>query len=202
MLLDIKRKFAFLEREWEVYIQFLEIKSFIEAGDHLRNIQMSIENILASIEQMCATEEETLFSNVNIVPRIINTIENNIKVLYLIQKIQDRDDMVDKMFPWDELSDDEYPSDVMGLIFDAIDIRKQMNVLGVTISTFLLLSDERVSEQEKKFAREMLRIYIQLLYFGKIEKIYFQTGNLRNKASIVLLQIRIVVKKESVLDLG
>ena len=137
MLLDIKRKFAFLEREWEVYIQFLEIKSFIEAGDHLRNIQMSIENILASIEQMCATEEETLFSNVNIVPRIINTIENNIKVLYLIQKIQDRDDMVDKMFPWDELSDDEYPSDVMGLIFDAIDIRKQMNVLGVTISTFL-----------------------------------------------------------------
>lgn len=202
MLLDIKRKFAFLEREWEVYIQFLEIKSFIEAGDHLRNIQMSIENILASIEQMCATEEETLFSNVNIVPRIINTIENNIKVLYLIQKIQDRDDMVDKMFPWDELSDDEYPSDVMGLIFDAIDIRKQMNVLGVTISTFLLLSDERVSEQEKKFAREMLRIYRQLLYFGKIEKIYFQTGNLRNKASIVLLQIRIVVKKESVLDLG
>lgn len=96
----------------------------------------------------------------------------------------------------------EYPSDVMGLIFDAIDIRKQMNVLGVTISTFLLLSDERVSEQEKKFAREMLRIYRQLLYFGKIEKIYFQTGNLRNKASIVLLQIRIVVKKESVLDLG
>ena len=48
----------------------------------------------------------------------------------------------------DELSDDDYPSDVMALIFDAIDIRKQIEVLGVTISTFLVFLDEK--QQYKK----------------------------------------------------
>ena len=184
MLIDIQKEFASLGSDWEAYIQFVEIKSFIEASHCLRNMQMSIVSILTCIDQVCITEKETLFSNVDIVPRVIDTIEKDIRVLYLLQKVQDRDDMIDDMFPWDELSDDDYPSDVMALIFDAIDIRKQVDVLGVTISTFLVLSDERVPVQEKKFANKMLKIYRQLLYFGKIEKIYFQTGSLKNEASI------------------
>lgn len=183
VLIDIKKKFASLGSEWETYIQFLEIKSFIEASHCLRNMQMSIVSILTCIDQVCTTENKTLFSSVDIVPQIIDVIENDIRVLYLIQKVQDRDDMIDEMFPWDEMSDDTYPSEVMALLFDAIDIRKQIDVLGVTISTFLVFSDGRTTVQEKKFAKAMLEIYRQLLYFGKIEKIYFQIGSLKNEAS-------------------
>lgn len=183
MLIDIKKKFVSLGSEWETYIQFLEIKNFIEASHCLRNIQMSIVSILTCIDQVCITENETLFSSVDIVPQIIDVIENDIRVLYLIQKVQDRDDMIDEMFPWDEMSDDAYPSEVVALLFDAIDIRKQIDVLGVTISTFLVFLDERATVQEKKFAKAMLKIYRQLLYFGKIEKIYFQIGSLKNEAS-------------------
>lgn len=177
VLIDIKKKFASLGSEWETYIQFLEIKSFIEASHCLRNMQMSIVSILTCIDQVCTTENKTLFSSVDIVPQIIDVIENDIRVLYLIQKVQDRDDMID------EMSDDTYPSEVMALLFDAIDIRKQIDVLGVTISTFLVFSDGRTTVQEKKFAKAMLEIYRQLLYFGKIEKIYFQIGSLKNEAS-------------------
>lgn len=183
MLIDIKKKFASLGNNWEAYIQFLEIKSFVEASNCLREMKISILSILTCIDQACTAEKETLFSHVNIEPRIIETIENDIELLYLIHGVQDRDDMIDEMFPWDELSDDDYPSDVMALIFDAIDIRKQIDVLGVTISTFLVFLDEKATVQEKKFAKAMLKIYRQLLYFGKIEKIYFQIGNLKNEAS-------------------
>ena len=182
MLIDIKKKFASLGNNWEAYIQFLEIKSFVEASNCLREMEISILSILTCIDQACTAEKETLFSHVNIEPRIIEAIENDIELLYLIQGVQDRDDMIDEMFPWDELSDDDYPSDVMALIFDAIDIRKQIEVLGVTISTFLVFLDEKATVQEKKFAKAMLKIYRQLLYFGKIEKIYFQIGNLKNEA--------------------
>jgi len=183
VLIDIKKKFASLGNNWEAYIQFLEIKSFVEASNCLREMEISILSILTCIDQACTAEKETLFSHVNIEPRIIEAIENDIELLYLIQGVQDRDDMIDEMFPWDELSDDDYPSDVMALIFDAIDIRKQIEVLGVTISTFLVFLDEKATVQEKKFAKAMLKIYRQLLYFGKIEKIYFQIGNLKNEAS-------------------
>ena len=100
-------------------------------------MEISILSILTCIDQACTAEKEALFSHVTIEPRIIEAIENDIELLYLIQGVQDRDDMIDEMFPWDELSDDDYPSDVMALIFDAIDIRKQIDVLGVTISKYI-----------------------------------------------------------------
>ena len=100
---------------------------------------------------------------------------NDIRVYFINSvKFKYRDDMIDEMFPWDEMSDDTYPSEVMALLFDAIDIRKQIDVLGVTISTFLVFSDGRTTVQEKKFAKAMLEIYRQLLYFGKIEKYIFR----------------------------
>lgn len=178
------KEFALLGRKWEEYIEFIEIKSFIEASHCLEDMQISIINILKNVNYKCVKEKEILFSDVNIEPEIINIIEDDIRALYLIQKVQDKDDMIDEMFPWDEWSDDDYPSVVMALIFDAIDIRKQIDVLGVVISTFLIFSEGRISVQEKKFAKAMLKIYRQLLYFGKIEKIYFQTGCLKNKAPI------------------
>ena len=46
MLINIEKKFASLGSEWESYIQFIEIKSFIEASYCLRNIQISIISIL------------------------------------------------------------------------------------------------------------------------------------------------------------
>ena len=141
ILINIEKKFASLGSEWESYIQFIEIKSFIEASYCLRNIQISIISILACIDQACATEKDDLFLNVDIVPEIIEIIENDISILYIMQEVQKQDDTIDGMFPWDELTDDEYPVDVMALLFDAMVIKKQIDVLGVTTSTFLVIQE-------------------------------------------------------------
>lgn len=182
MLINIEKKFASLGSEWESYIQFIEIKSFIEASYCLRNIQISIISILACIDQACATEKDDLFLNVDIVPEIIEIIENDISILYIMQEVQKQDDTIDGMFPWDELTDDEYPVDVMALLFDAMVIKKQIDVLGVTTSTFLVIQEENASWQEKIFAKAMLSIYRKVLYFGKVEKIYSQIGKLKKSA--------------------
>lgn len=94
---------------------------------------------------------------------------------------QDKNDMIDEMFPWDELSDDDFPVAVVEILFDAINIRKQIDALGITISIFLVYQDDKTPISEKRFAKEMLKIYRQLLYFGKIEKIFFQTGKLKHE---------------------
>lgn len=39
MLIDIKKEFASLGNNWEAYIQFLEIKSFVEASNCLREME-------------------------------------------------------------------------------------------------------------------------------------------------------------------
>lgn len=181
MLIDVIKEFSCLDSIWEEYIQFLEIKSFTEASHCLRDMYMNIISILTYIDLECTDKKNSLFSDVDIVPEIVGIIEKDIKYLENMQMVQDKNDMIDEMFPWDELSDDDFPVAVAEILFDAINIRKQIDALGITISIFLVYQDDKTPISEKRFAKEMLKIYRQLLYFGKIEKIFFQTGKLKHE---------------------
>ena len=181
VLIDIIiKKFSELAGVWEEYIQFLEIKSFIEASNCLRYMYMSITSILTYVDLECTYEKNILFSNIDVVPEIIDIIKKDIDCLADAQIVQDNNDLMDEIFPWDELSDDDFPTAIVRIFFDAIEIRKQLDALGVTISVYLVYLDDKTSMPEKEFAKDMLKIYRQLLYFGKIEKIFFQTGKLTN----------------------
>ena len=103
MLIDVIKEFSCLDSIWEEYIQFLEIKSFTEASHWLRDMYINIISILTYID---------------IVPEIVGIIEKDIKYLENMQMIQDKNDMVDEMFPWDELSDDDFPVAVTEILFD------------------------------------------------------------------------------------
>ncbi len=58
VLIDIIiKKFSELAGVWEEYIQFLEIKSFIEASNCLRYMYMSITSILTYVDLECTYEK-------------------------------------------------------------------------------------------------------------------------------------------------
>ncbi len=185
MLIDVIKEFSCLDSIWEEYIQFLEIKSFTEASHYLRDMYMNIISILTYIDLECTDEKNSLFSDVDIVPEIVGIIEKDIKYLENMQMVQDKNDMIDEMFPWDELSDDDFPVAVTEILFDDRchyhELWKGEDLQEETVLSFL--------DKQRDYLRIMNLSSFNELYFVKSDQEIIEAlGKLRwvdNFADIV-----------------
>ena len=144
-------------------------------------------------------EKNSLFSDVDIVPEIVGIIEKDIKYLENMQMVQDKNDMIDEMFPWDELSDDDFPVAVTEILFDDRchyhELWKGEDLQEETVLSFL--------DKQRDYLRIMNLSSFNELYFVKSDQEIIEAlGKLRWVDNFVDIVYEVLNKDKDFSDMS